>query len=50
MIEANRTIYRDEARVVPIIDEGHRQAGKEAVEYAWGVEIKNCVWSVNEEF
>ena len=26
MIEANRTIYRDKAKVVPIIDEGHAQA------------------------
>ena len=49
MIEANRTIYRDEAKVVPIMV---KATGKpqEAVEYAWEVETKHCVWSVNEGF
>jgi ABC-type nitrate/sulfonate/bicarbonate transport system substrate-binding protein len=49
MIEANRTIYRDEARVVPIM---MKATGKprEAVEYAWEVETKRCVWSVNDGF
>jgi NitT/TauT family transport system substrate-binding protein len=49
MIEANRTIYRDKDKVVPIIVEA-TQKPKEAVEYAWDVETKNCVWSVNEGF
>jgi ABC-type nitrate/sulfonate/bicarbonate transport system substrate-binding protein len=49
MIEANRTIYRDEARVVPIM---MKATGKprEAVEYAWQAETRHCVWSVNEGF
>jgi NitT/TauT family transport system substrate-binding protein len=47
MIEANRTIYRDEARVVPIM---MKATGKPraAVEYAWQVETRRCIWSVNE--
>jgi NitT/TauT family transport system substrate-binding protein len=49
MIEANRTIYRDEARVVPIMMKATGKP-KEAVEYAWEVETKHCVWSVNEGF
>jgi NitT/TauT family transport system substrate-binding protein len=47
MIEGNRTIYREKDKVVPIIMEA-TQKPKEAVEYAWEVETKNCVWSVNE--
>jgi NitT/TauT family transport system substrate-binding protein len=49
MIEANRAIYRDEARVVPIM---MKATGKprEAVEYAWDAETRHCVWSVNEGF
>jgi NitT/TauT family transport system substrate-binding protein len=49
MIEANRTIYRDEAKVVPIMMKATGKP-KEAVEYAWNVETKHCVWSVNEGF
>jgi ABC-type nitrate/sulfonate/bicarbonate transport system substrate-binding protein len=49
MIEANRTIYREKDKVVPIIMEA-TQKPKEAVEYAWDVLTKNCVWSVNEGF
>ena len=49
MIEANRTIYRDEARVVPIMMKATGKP-KEAVEYAWEVETRHCVWSVNEGF
>ena len=37
MIEANRTIYRDQARVVPIMMKATGKP-KEAVEYAWEVE------------
>jgi ABC-type nitrate/sulfonate/bicarbonate transport system substrate-binding protein len=49
MIEANRTIYRDQARVVPIMVKGTGKP-KAAVEYAWEVETRHCVWSVNEGF
>jgi NitT/TauT family transport system substrate-binding protein len=49
MIEANRTIYRDEAKVVPIIMQATGKP-KEAVEYSRKVLIEHCVWSVNEGF
>jgi hypothetical protein len=49
MIEANREIYRDEAKVVPIMMKATGKP-KEAVEYAWGVETEHCIWSVNEGF
>jgi NitT/TauT family transport system substrate-binding protein len=49
MIEANRTIYREPDKVVPIIVKATEKP-KEAVEYAIDVETKNCVWSVNEGF
>jgi ABC-type nitrate/sulfonate/bicarbonate transport system substrate-binding protein len=49
MIEANRTIYRDKDKVVPIIMKATEKP-KEAVEYAIDIETKNCVWSVNEGF
>jgi ABC-type nitrate/sulfonate/bicarbonate transport system substrate-binding protein len=49
MIEANRAIYRDKAKVVPIIMQA-TQKPREAVEYAIDVETKNCVWSVNSGF
>ena len=49
MIEANRTIYRDEDKVVPIMMKATGKP-KEAVEYAWEVETKHCVWSVNDGF
>jgi ABC-type nitrate/sulfonate/bicarbonate transport system substrate-binding protein len=49
MIEANRTIYRDKDKVVPIMVDATKKP-KEAVEYAWEVETKNCVWSVNGGF
>ena len=42
MIEANRTIYRDKDKVVPIIVEA-TQKPKDAVEYAIDVLTKNCV-------
>jgi hypothetical protein len=47
MIEANRTIYRERDKVVPIIMEA-TQKPKDAVEYALEVETRNCIWSVNE--
>jgi len=43
MIEANRLIYRERAKVVPIIMKATEKP-KEAVEYAIEVETKNCVW------
>jgi NitT/TauT family transport system substrate-binding protein len=49
MIEANRLIYRDRAKVVPIIMKATEKT-KEAVEYAIEVETKNCIWSVNTGF
>jgi ABC-type nitrate/sulfonate/bicarbonate transport system substrate-binding protein len=49
MIEANRTIYKEKAKVVPIMIKATEKP-QDAVEYAWDVETKNCVWSVNEGF
>ncbi len=49
MIEANRTIYRDEAKVVPIMVKATGKP-KEAVEYARKVLIEHCVWSVNQGY
>ena len=49
MIEANRTIYRDKDKVVPIMMEA-TQKPKAAVEFAWESNTKNCVWSVNTGF
>jgi ABC-type nitrate/sulfonate/bicarbonate transport system substrate-binding protein len=47
MIEANRTIYKDKDKVVPIMAKATEKP-KEAVEYAWDILTKNCIWSVNE--
>jgi len=49
MIEANRAIYRDKEKVLPIIVEA-TQKPKEAVDYAIGVITKGCMLSVNEGF
>jgi NitT/TauT family transport system substrate-binding protein len=49
MIEANRVIYRDKDKVVPIIVKATDKP-RPAVEYAWDIETKNCVWSVNGGF
>ena len=49
MIEANRTIYRDKDKVVPIMVEA-TQKPKAAVEFAWESNTKNCIWSVNTGF
>jgi hypothetical protein len=49
MIEANRIIYRDKARVVPIMVAA-TQSTPDAVAHAWDVLTKNCVWAVNEGF
>jgi NitT/TauT family transport system substrate-binding protein len=49
MIEANRAMFRDKDKVVPVIMEA-TQKPKDAVEYALDALTKNCVWSVNEGF
>jgi ABC-type nitrate/sulfonate/bicarbonate transport system substrate-binding protein len=49
MIEANRTMYREPAKVVPIIVKATKKP-KEAVEYSMDVLVKNCIWSVNDGF
>jgi NitT/TauT family transport system substrate-binding protein len=49
MIEANRTAYRDKAKVLPIIAKATEKPA-EAVDYAIDVLTKNCVWSVNTGF
>lgn len=49
MIEANRAIYRDKDKAIPIIMDATKKP-KEAVEFAWGIETRNCVWSVNTGF
>jgi NitT/TauT family transport system substrate-binding protein len=49
MIEANRAIYRERDKVVPIIVEA-TQKPTEAVEYALDVLTKNCILSVNQGF
>jgi ABC-type nitrate/sulfonate/bicarbonate transport system substrate-binding protein len=49
MIEANRAIYRDRDKVIPIIVEA-TQKPREAVDFAIGVLTKNCVLSVNSGF
>ena len=46
MIEANRAIYRDKDKVIPIMVEASEKP-KEAVEFAWTELTKNCIWSVN---
>ena len=49
MIEANRAIYREKDKVIPVIVDATKKP-KEAVEYAWKVNTDNCVWSVNTGF
>jgi ABC-type nitrate/sulfonate/bicarbonate transport system substrate-binding protein len=49
MIEANRTIYRDKAKVIPIMVEATHKS-REAVEFAYDALTKNCIWSVNTGF
>jgi NitT/TauT family transport system substrate-binding protein len=49
MIEANRAMFRDQAKVVPIIEKVTEKP-KEAVEYAVDVLTKNCIWSINTGF
>jgi ABC-type nitrate/sulfonate/bicarbonate transport system substrate-binding protein len=49
MIEANRAMFRDQAKVVPIIEKATEKP-KDAVEYAIDVLTRNCVWSINTGF
>jgi ABC-type nitrate/sulfonate/bicarbonate transport system substrate-binding protein len=49
MIEANRAIYRERDKVVPIIVDATKKP-KEAVEFAIESNVKNCIWSVNSGF
>ena len=49
MIEANRTMYRDREKVIPIIMEA-TQKPRDAVEYSLDVLTKHCMLSVNEGF
>jgi len=49
MIEANRVIYRDKAKVVPIMVAA-TQSTPDAVSHAWDVLTRNCVWAINEGF
>jgi ABC-type nitrate/sulfonate/bicarbonate transport system substrate-binding protein len=49
MIEANRLIYREKDKVVPIMVKA-TQKPQDAVEYAWDFLTKNCIWGVNEGF
>ncbi len=49
MIEANRAIYRDKDKVIPIMVKATEKP-QDAVEYAWSVNTKKCVWGVNEGF
>jgi ABC-type nitrate/sulfonate/bicarbonate transport system substrate-binding protein len=49
MIEANRAMFRDKAKVVPIIEKATDKPS-DAVEYAIDMLTKNCVWSVNTGF
>lgn len=49
LIEADRTIYREKAKVIPIMmDATHKP--REAVEYAYDVLTKGCIWAVNSGF
>jgi NitT/TauT family transport system substrate-binding protein len=49
MIEANRTIYRERDRVIPIMVKATEKP-RDAVEYAWDVMTNACIWSVNTGF
>jgi NitT/TauT family transport system substrate-binding protein len=49
MIEANRAIYRDRDKVIPIIMEA-TQKPREAVEFAIDTLTKNCILSINSGF
>src|SRR5439155_17965161 len=49
MMEANRAIYQDRARVIPIMVQATEKP-QEAVEFAYDFLTRNCIWSVNTGF
>ena len=46
LIEANRTIYQDRAKVLPIMVQATEKP-QDAVEFAYDYLTRNCIWSVN---
>jgi NitT/TauT family transport system substrate-binding protein len=49
LIEANRAIYTQKEKVVPIMIEATKKP-PEAVSFAYDYLVKNCVWAVNTGF
>jgi NitT/TauT family transport system substrate-binding protein len=49
LIEANRTIYTQKEKVIPIMVEATKKP-PEAVSFSYDYLVKNCVWSVNTGF
>src|SRR6185312_5407284 len=49
LIEANREIYRQKDKVIPIMVQASGKP-RDAVEFAYDYETKNCMWSVNGSF
>ncbi len=49
LIEANRTIYNQKEKVIPIMVEATKKP-QDAVSFSYDYLIKNCVWSVNTGF
>ena len=49
LIEANRIIYRQKEKVIPIMVEATKKP-QDAVNFAYDYLVKNCVWSVNTGF
>jgi NitT/TauT family transport system substrate-binding protein len=49
LIEGDRTIYHEKAKVIPIMVEATHKS-REAVEYAYDSLTKNCIWAVNSGF
>jgi NitT/TauT family transport system substrate-binding protein len=49
LIEANRAIYTQKEKVIPIMVEATKKS-PEAVNFAYDYLTKNCVWSVNTGF
>jgi NitT/TauT family transport system substrate-binding protein len=49
LIEANRTIYTQKEKVIPIMMDATKKPA-EGVSFAYDYLVKNCVWSVNTGF
>ena len=49
LIEANRAIYNQKEKVIPIMVEATKKP-QDAVSFAFDYLVKNCVWSVNTGF